>query len=659
MGYRPYQKTRSDFILQDTTKLANIVTELIILHEDLGVVLTIIEAVRNTMTPESVSGRQLLLEHILIARLKSGPSKVDSINYLMHDLSHAFPGEQAIFSDGYLSSRKNDQGYISRSSGTSASPVPLSSSSSDSFIQSPPPDLSMLPPPVYSKDQVMKMFENSGSESSMSGSVISPHHDSIKRTLSQEKNDFIRQAYRPFEKNYTPVIFEMGDDDEEAWSGETPIDTSLSSRRNPASMRSSSFDVVEEPKKPLRHNSSLGDILNTPPEKVSPSIYTTFPPNSTNHTSFNYPPPSNYPPKSQYHDTYNLPNSKYQAVPPTTNYYQPTSPVPPTSNYYQPTSPVPPTTNYYQPTSPVPPTSNYYRPTSPVPPTTNYYQPAPPVPPTANYRPVPPNYYQPAPPVPPTANYRPVPPTVNYEHVLPPTANYPQYQPASNYHTSSQFRPEVHSGYKRQAPEYQVHPEPPKPSYHSSKPNYGIYGENDFVPRNSTRRSSSTTSINVVPQANNQQANYTKDWGAYQASNMLMADAYHNTNNTWSGENARQYLRRRSQDSIRNKPLTSSGAAAVSRPSPENGWTCRCGHVTEDDFPQCVICHKDAPWVDISPPSFKMPNTDLPKNIETDSSLNSAPRPVTHNNTAAWECCYCMSRNVRSGNVCSECHQRN
>ena len=140
---------------------------------------------------------------------------------------------------------------------------------------------------------------------------------------------------------------------------------------------------------------------------------------------------------------------------------------------------------------------------------------------------------------------------------------------------------------------------------------------------------------------------------------MLMADSYHNTNNTWGGEDTRQYLRQRSQESIRNKPLTSSGAAAVSRPSPKSGWTCKCGHVTEDDFPQCVKCTRDAPWLDISPPSLKTPNTDLPKNIETDSSLNSAPHSMTYNNKAAWECCYCLSRNVHSGNVCCECHQRN
>lgn len=523
MGYKPY-KSQSNFVLKDTSKLIVIITDIIVLHQDLTVIQEVVESVCNSIGPETVSGRQILLNHVLIARQKSLPDKNACIHFLMQNLSQlsslelpATPLSQdtprnmsmlrdvVVVSDGQLSSnirpRKNDPQYISRDGGSgSYSPNPsLSSSDSRQLPTSPPPDASQLPPPALTQSQVWQLVQGTTPARDLEEPVNFKRDDSdTSLTASQRQGAFHRQIYHQFPSTYKSTLFNIGNEGEEEEIQSPDHVPSLRNTGAPAKRlhKGSSLDIDRDTdqltRRPLRHNSSAGNILDAALEPQYQQVYQQHPQRNT----FNPPPTSQGPPQ------------------------------------------------------------------------------------------------------------------------------YNQYT----------------YGYQQHQGDY----------YH--QPQRSPFQNSNFFPRGgvdmSRRSSDSNFLAGNAPLGHAHSNNYinAKDLNQYNADTMDYAN--NTTSHTWSsGRPSQQELERYS-----NKQMTSTGAAAVSRPLPAlNGWTCRhCRIWNATDFPECTECHRLADWVDTTPYSPSDVNrVPSKKNIQTDYSHPKA--------TVPWECPYCMSKNKPIGNVCEDC----
>ena len=613
MGYQQYSKSQSDMVLKDTSKLTQIITDLVVLHEELLVVLEIVEAVHNKLCSQSVSGRVILLDHVLRTRKQSGPKVQDTLAYLMHNLSHSsaplshpnvspinthpqfasMSGRQTVVSDGQPSSnigtRKNDQKYISRDSGMiSSSPIDKRLS-----IGSPPPDASLLPPPAMSKSQIQLMLEESHKSRQSDSSFEEPR----SRNLSQgDSNNVFDQTTSPqvfnhyhrfSDQSYKPVLFSISGNEEEEWPINEPLNDRSALPQNRLPPRVGSLDCDEAPKRSLCKNSSTGDLLDTP---LSPN----------SHYTRTYPPAGNH----------------------ADNHYTPTT----QGGYHYPST-----------TRPGNHANDPYLPT-----TQGGYH--------ADYH---------------TSHDQ------GY-HYQTPQNQYVSHDVYSQGFQQAKYLPhppETRDDWRRNQPQYEGYPQ--NQQYQQNLPgqqtnNYGIYGTNDQPPLMvqgsyssmgaGTRRRSSETALssrNAIPPAN-ARSNYTKNLDQFQYGSVLMQDHSNaaSTSSTWGGGDTRQVLRQLSREKP-SKQMTSSGAAASSRPTAQ-GWSCtRCKYVNESDLPGCVCCGEIAYWVDLDPlsPNEKQANVQ-PKKIETDSSMSHRPPAINKK----WECPYCFSANYSSGNVCSECH---
>ena len=336
MGYKLYSKYRLDLVLRDTSNLISIITDVVILHEDLAVTLEIVEAISNTMSSETVSGRQILLENILLSRVRSQhPDKQSCIGLVMHGLSYnpdppplsyGAPYVQSmerdvVIGDGHsittIGARKNNSRLLSRSSNTE-NPVPPPVGPFRRLSSPPPPDISDLPPPAMSRSQVLKYFENS-----LTNSPEEIHENDL--TASQERHDLNRQMYRAFPRTHLqPVKFDISGSDVNngAWSrdnnheGEWSHNDPLESFKRRPPLRGGSLDIdrdIQTDRKLFRQYSSSGNILESSIVNESPySGYHTTAPGYDLPSSH---PPSSHLPSSQYPPNltgYNAASSQYQ-----------------------------------------------------------------------------------------------------------------------------------------------------------------------------------------------------------------------------------------------------------------------------------------------------------------------------------------------------------
>ncbi len=328
MGYKQ-STNRSDFVLKDTSNLISIITDLVILHEDLTVTLEIVESIQNVVVSDTtVSGRQILLQNVLLSR-QHWPQRQSCINSLMSGQScspcdtNSVPYSLSMTRDVVVSdcqssltsigSRKNPPKLLSRDG------TPVHSQVMRRLSSPPPPDISDLPAPAMTQSQVLKYFEES-SLSFLEKSVSPPADKKHDLSDSQERNAFHRQIYKPFKTTtIQPIKFDIGAD-QEVWSNNTN-EREKPLKKHKLPLRGSSFDPEygnETITKPFRNYSSSGnldDYMSPQPEYHPTPIPHPF-------TQYHQPYPECNPiphPSTQYHQ----PNPKCHPIPPPSTQYQP------------------------------------------------------------------------------------------------------------------------------------------------------------------------------------------------------------------------------------------------------------------------------------------------------------------------------------------------
>ena len=274
IGYRQYSSTHSDLILRNTSRLVSAIADIVILCEDLSIVWMVTESILNSMSTQTVSGRQIFLSDVLIARQQAPPEKMQCINFLMTQLSYVH-GSSALVPEPTLSDsdRTGMRPYYESdeqtpSLGTRRNPkTPHQTPSRSNSLFSPPASTTQLPPPAITESQIHMMMENDQKERLTEDEGYYRESSEIDPlTASQEGSELTRQMYAPFKAvTYRPVVFSIGeneDREEELPPVMSPPPKPIPSpRRKFSKGRSFDMDNQESSRRSLCHNNSEGDLL--------------------------------------------------------------------------------------------------------------------------------------------------------------------------------------------------------------------------------------------------------------------------------------------------------------------------------------------------------------------------------------------------------------